>query len=115
MNRRMGALLDVLSPKDAACAFARRLRQHVRAHDATTAALGIRAGRKKSPERERGTNRTDPSAEVERESGEKAATTGGEGGELEEHHVEARVVFMAYSQNPWTDPLFSRQFANPSH
>ncbi len=127
MNRRIGALLEVLSPKDAACELARRLRQHVRAHDATTAALGIRAGRKKSPER--GTSCTDPSAEVEEEGGgdKKAAASGGEGGELEEHHVEAsrrtqrasmrpqnvtRVVFTAYLQSR-VNPLFS--WPKPNH
>lgn len=47
-NRRITALVDALSPRGAACAFARRLRQHAQTHDATTAALGIRAGRKRT-------------------------------------------------------------------
>lgn len=54
INRRLGALLEALDPKDIAYTFAVRMRRHVQAHDATTAALGIRAGRKRRSVRARG-------------------------------------------------------------
>lgn len=90
VNRRVGALVEVLSPKDAACAFARRLRQHVQAHDATTAALGIRAGRKKVSEGD--TNCNDTSTGEGLVGGEGSAAAGGGHGELEEHDVQASIL-----------------------
>lgn len=74
VNRRVGALVEVLSPKDAACAISRGLRQHVQAHDATTAALGIRAGRVVS----------EGMVDEEGDEAEGVAQ-----GELEEHDVQA--------------------------
>lgn len=81
VDRRIGALVEVLSPKDAACAVARRLRQHVQAHDAFTAALGVRAGRKVSE------------GLVDGEGGEAG---GAEQGELEEHDIQASILFALW-------------------
>lgn len=82
VNRRVGALVEVLSPKDAACAMARRLRQHVQAHDATTAALGIGAGRVVFE------------GLMDGEGGEEEGVGQGE---LEEHDVQARVSCFSKS------------------
>ncbi|CAM9628400.1 unnamed protein product, partial [Ectocarpus fasciculatus] len=85
VDRRIGALVSAMSPKDAACAFARRLRHHVQAHDATTLALGIRAGRtRKSAEKDK----SQRDATLAESAGEgSAATVDGE--EMEEHDVQA--------------------------
>lgn len=75
VDRRLGALLEALAPKDVAYAFAPRLRRHAQAHDATTAALGIRAGRRRrSTVRARGRSED----------------------ELEEHDVQVRIESPAY-------------------
>ncbi|CAB1109187.1 unnamed protein product [Ectocarpus sp. CCAP 1310/34] len=85
IDRRIDALVSVMSPKDAAYAFARRLRQHVQAHDATTLALGIRAGRtRKSSENIKGQRDQNVTESV----GERPAATG-DGEETEEHDVQA--------------------------
>lgn len=81
VNRRITALVDALSPREAACAFARRLRQHVQAHDATTAALGIRAGRKRPG------SKTKTRSDDESTGGEAAASLEDE--TLEEGDVQA--------------------------
>lgn len=106
VNRRVGALVEVLSPKDAAFAFARRLRQYVQAHDATTMALGIRAGRKLSE-----------GLVV----GEGSETEGVGQGELEEHDVQVRffvgytwgVSFTIYSRRLRLRPLSVRTWHHP--
>lgn len=86
VNRRIGALVEVLSPRDAACALARRLRHHVQAHDAFTAALRIRAGRQSTPENGVGCT-TDRSGGGEGDD-EKSMDGGDE--DMEEHDVQAR-------------------------
>lgn len=88
VERRIGALVSVISPKDAACAFARRLRHHVQAHDATTLALGIRAGRtRKSSEKDEKSQRDETLAESVGEG----STATGDGEEMEEHDVQVRL------------------------
>lgn len=87
VNRRIGALVEVLSPKDAACALARRLRCHVRAHDAFTAALRIRAGRKRAPEN--GVDCSDQSRGEDANNEEGAAREGDGDEGVEEHDVQA--------------------------
>lgn len=47
VDQRIGKLMNALAPKDAACAIAATLRRHTQAHDITTAALNIRAGRRR--------------------------------------------------------------------
>ncbi|CAM9185984.1 unnamed protein product, partial [Ectocarpus sp. 8 AP-2014] len=85
VDRRIGALVSVMSPKDAAYAFARRLRQHVQAHDATTLALGIRAGRTRKSSENIKSQRDENVAES---VGEGPAAAG-DGEETEEHDVQA--------------------------
>ncbi|CAM9405979.1 unnamed protein product [Ectocarpus sp. 6 AP-2014] len=85
VDRRIGALVSVMSPKDAAYAFARRLRQHVQAHDATTLALGVRAGRTRKSSENVKSQRGENVAESVGEG--PAATVDGE--ETEEHDVQA--------------------------
>lgn len=88
VDRRIGALVEVLSPKDTACALARRLRHHAQAHDAFTATLTIRAGRKQTPSR--GANCTDRrGGEMVDEEGAAAAGDGDGDEDLEEHDVQA--------------------------
>lgn len=89
VDRRIGALVEALSPKDAACALARRLRRHVQAHDAFTAALRIRAGRTQTPEN-RGGDCSDRSRGEEVVDDEQRTAPGGDGDEgVEEHDVQA--------------------------
>lgn len=89
VNRRIGALVEVLSPKDAACALARRLRHHVQAHDAFTAARRIRAGRKQPPEQGDDSSNRGRGEDVDAgdDTARAAAGDGDEG--LEEHDVQA--------------------------
>lgn len=102
VNRRIGALADVLSPKDAACALARRLRQHVQAHDAFTAALRIRAGRKQTFEI--GVDRSDqnPTEEMDNDDdddddgGDARAAAGGGDEDVEEHDVQVSFLRDAF-------------------
>ncbi|CAN0095205.1 unnamed protein product [Scytosiphon promiscuus] len=79
-NRRISALVDASSPRGAASILARRLRQHAQAHDATTAALGIRAGRKRTGSR--------TSTNLGNESHDGDASTSYEDEELKEEDVQ---------------------------
>lgn len=87
VDRRIGALVEVLSPKDTACALARRLRRHVQAHDAFTAALKVRAGRRQSLEK--GVDGTDRSRGEEGDGEQGKAAAGGGDEDLEEHGIQA--------------------------
>lgn len=74
VSQRLETLSRYFSAKDAARAFALRLRRHVKAHDATMLALGIRAG----VDRPRWTSSTNG-----------ARPPQGQGnGELEEHELQ---------------------------
>eukprot|EP00752_Nemacystus_decipiens_P014209 g12638.t1 len=97
VDRRIGALVEVLSPKDAACAVARRLRQHVQAHDAFTAALRIRAGRTQNPGEGVDCCGGSRPGEVGDEDG---TAPGGDGDKVvEEHDVQARVLWRQWKRS----------------
>lgn len=76
VNQRLETLSTAFAAKDAARVFALRLRRHVKAHDATMSALGIKAGKGR-------TRSTSSTNAVRPRQGE-------EDGQLEEHELQVR-------------------------
>eukprot|EP00903_Cladosiphon_okamuranus_P012207 g11449.t1 len=104
VDRRIGALVEVLSPKDAACALARRLRHHVQAHDAFTTALRIRAGRKHPPElgddcSNSNRGRGEDGVDVCDDDGKARAAAGDKEEGLEEHDVQAVALWRQWKRS----------------
>lgn len=98
VNRRLLTLTRALYPKDIAVAVAARLRRHVQAHDRTTEALGIRAGRDHRPagETDRSKGEGKDRHHHEKVGHSKRDADDAEGGaddddELQEDDVEVRI------------------------
>lgn len=98
VNRRLQTLTEALAPKDMAVAVAASLRKHVQAHDKTTKALGISAGRRKSKKNNRAARRNGGASGDAGTDG--ADDGGGHHHGLEEDEVQARTLEQTVT-HPW--------------